>query len=138
MNYNRLIGRAGLLLAGSLAVACHAQSTAPAFGRAVDVRLGASVRMPGDTTTVRFTDVTGDSRCPQGAQCIWAGEGVVLFTVGGATPVTLRTMPARGPTTVIVSGLRFTLVALTPAPKLGQGIAKGDYVATIRFDEVKD
>ena len=92
------------------AAACGASSTAPKFGDAVTVRIGASVRMPNDTTSVQFTDVTADSRCPQGAQCVWEGDAAVVFTVGGAWASTLHTAAVGGPTTLITNGKRLTLV----------------------------
>ena len=125
-----------LLLAAGLAVACGAQSTAPEFGKNVAVRFNAVVRIPSDTTTVRFTGVTGDSRCPSGAQCVWAGDAAVAFLVGGAQQVTLHTNA--GASSVLVAGRLLTLVSLAPYPGVSGPIAKSDYVATVRFDTAKD
>jgi len=127
---------AALLLA--VFAACGASATGPKFGDPVAVRMGASVRVPNDTTTVRFVDVTADSRCPQGAQCIWEGDAAVVFSVGGAWASTLHTAAVGGPTTMLVNGKRLTLVSLAPVPKVGASIVKGDYVATIRFNAAED
>ncbi len=102
-------------LAVALAVACSGASTAPRLGDDQLVRYGKSVRMPGDTVQVQFAAVTTDSRCPSGAQCIWAGEAAVLFTVGGSEQV-----------------------ALSPQPSVNASLAKTDYVATIRFTSAND
>ncbi|MHB1312646.1 MAG: hypothetical protein ACYC3L_11580 [Gemmatimonadaceae bacterium] len=125
-------------LALAATVACGASSTEPKFGEAVAVKLGASVRIPNDTTTVRFSDVTADSRCPQGAPCVWAGDAAVVFTVGGSWASTLHTSSVGGPTTLLTNGKRLTLVSLAPVPKVGESIAKESYVATIRFDAALD
>ena len=100
------------------------------------VRYNAAVRIPSDSTTVRFTGVTADSRCPSGAQCVWAGDAAVTFLVGGTQQVTLHTM--EGPSSVLVAGRLLTLVSLSPYPSVSTTIAQSDYVATIRFDSAKD
>lgn len=125
-----------LLLAACLAAACGAQSTAPKFGEKVTVRFNAAVRVPSDTTSVRFIGVTADSRCPSGAQCVWAGDAAVAFLVGGTQQVTLHTN--EGAASAFVAGRLLTLVSLSPYPKLSTPIAQGDYVAIIRFDTAND
>ncbi len=127
-----------LLLLASLAAACGAQSTAPKLGENIAVGFNEGVRVPSDTTTVRFTAVTSDSRCPSGAQCVWAGEATVVFTVGGAREVTLGLRPGSTSSTAIVGMYQITLVALDPYPAVHKSMAKSDYVATIRFDSAKD
>ena len=135
---HRYLTTAAVLLLAGTAACSRASSTEPKFGEAVDVRIGNSVRFPNDTTTVQFSDVSVDSRCPQGALCVWEGDAAVVFTVGGASASALHTAAVSGPTTMIVNGKRLTLVSLAPLQKVGQTISKGDYVATIRFDEAKD
>lgn len=125
-----------LVLVATLAAACGAASTAPRFGENVTVQYNAAVRVPSDTTTVRFISVTADSRCPMGAQCIWAGDAAVTFLVGGAQQVTLHTN--EGASTVFIAGCRLTLISLSPYPNVSTPIAQKDYVATIRFDGTND
>lgn len=125
-----------LLLVVTLAAACAARSTAPGFGDKVTVRFNAAVRIPSDTTTVRFTDVRSDSRCPSGAQCVWSGDAEVVFTVGGTQQVTLHTTV--GTSSVLVAGRLLSLLDLGPYPSLSTSHPKSDYVATIRFDSARD
>ena len=125
-----------LIFVATFVVACGAQSTAPNFGEKVSLRYSAAVRVPSDTTTVRFTGVTADSRCPSGAQCVWAGDAAVTFLVGGTQTVTLHT--TEGPSSILVAGRLLTLVSLSPYPSVSKTIAQSDYVATIRFDSAKD
>lgn len=125
-----------LILAAVLTAACGAPSTAPVFGENVTVPFNAAVRIPSDTTMVRFIAVWADSRCPFGAQCIWTGDAAVAFVVGGTQQLILHTNT--GTTTVIVAGRRITLVSLSPYPNVSTPIALQDYVATIRFDTAND
>ncbi len=125
------------LMLALLLTACGT-STEPQLGDNIDIRLGTTIEIPDDSTRVTFTDVTSDSRCPTGAQCVWAGEAVVLFTVGSNQQVSLTLGTDASKATVIVRDKQFTIVALKPQPKVNETIAKGDYVATIRFTSAQD
>ncbi len=113
-------------------------STEPQLGDNIEIRLGTTIEIPDDSTRVTFTDVTSDSRCPTGAQCVWAGEAVLLFTVGNSQQVSLTLGADASKATVIVRDKQFTLVALKPHPKVNESFAKGDYIATIRFTSARD
>ena len=125
------------LLLAILLAACGT-STEPQLGDNIEIRLGSTIEIPDDSTHVKFTDVTSDSRCPTGAQCVWAGEAVVQFTVGNSQQVSLTLGADASKATVIVGMKQFTLVALKPYPKVNESIDKGDYVATVRFTSAKD
>ena len=125
-----------LIFASLILAACSSPSTAPRLGDKIAVRFSTHVRIPSDTTTVRFVAVTSDSRCPSDAQCVWAGDAAVVFLVGGTQQVTLHTN--EGANSVLVAGRLLTLVSLAPVPKAGSPIAQADYVATVRFDSPKD
>jgi len=125
------------LILALLFAACGA-STEPQLGEDIEIRLGTSIQIPENGGQVQFTDVTSDSRCPTGAQCVWAGEAVALFTVAGSQQVSLTLGADASKATVIVGMHQFTLVALKPHPNVNQTIAKGDYIATVRFTSAKD
>jgi hypothetical protein len=125
------------ILLALLLTACGT-STEPQLGDNIEIRLGTTIEIPDDSTRVTFTDVTSDSRCPTGAQCVWAGEAVALFTVGGNQQVSLTLGADPSKATVIVGMHQFTIVALKPHPKVNESIAKGDYIATVRFTSAKD
>lgn len=125
------------LLFALLLTACGT-TTEPRLGENIEVRLGTTIELPGDGMRVQFTDVTSDSRCPTGAQCIWAGEAVTRFTIGGNEQVSLTLGIDTSKATVVVRGKQFTIVALNPYPRLNESIAKGDYIAAVRFTSAKD
>jgi len=43
--------------------------------------LGQTATITGESLEIRFAEVISDSRCPQGVQCIWAGEASCLTYV---------------------------------------------------------
>jgi len=127
-----------MFLFATLVMACGQDTTGLQLGQNVDLRYGTSLVLPGDTTTVRFTDVTADSRCPSGAQCVWAGEATVLLTVGGTQQVSLTLGADSSKATAIVRSAQVKMVGLRPYPAVNSTIAKADYVATIRVGSAKD
>lgn len=70
-----------------------------------------------DGLTITFEDVTADSRCPQGVECIWAGEARVRLVVDGTAEEILATDPALAPEAVIRRGnVTLRALDLTPYP----------------------
>lgn len=91
-------------------------------------------------TNVTFQQVSEDSRCPKGVNCIWAGVAVADIQLMGiyTRPVTLKLattdVPGRGyHNSAEFNGYKITLTELTPYPSAGNDSQsmKGKYVATI-------
>jgi hypothetical protein len=127
-----------LVLAFLTLGSCSSESPATAseapLDRDFDLPAGARAQIEGTDLVVEFQRVSSDSRCPEGVQCIHAGDATVRLMVrgGGATggPLDLHTHDepkeaARG--TYLVR-----LVTLRPYPRDGQTIRPSDYVATLR------
>lgn len=101
-------------------------------GQAVSLRIGESAEVAGGRLRFGFESVGADSRCPKGAQCVWAGNAAVRIWVqreGG--PLERRelhttTGGAREPPD---PGVR--LLALEPVPVVGRTLEQRDYVATL-------
>jgi hypothetical protein len=51
------------------------------LGQEFTLSIGQSALMQGENLTIKFMEVTSDSRCPQDATCIWAGEVSCLIEV---------------------------------------------------------
>lgn len=122
------------LLCVALVSAC-ALATEPggaALDREFGVREGEQVEVDEGQLTVRFLEVAEDSRCPTGAQCAWAGEGVVVLRLAlegrGPAEVTLRTTPNKEAATY--EGYRVVLRELDPHPRVG-GSPPETYRATL-------
>ena len=47
----------------------------------VNVKVGNSAKVDKLGMTIKFVEVVEDSRCPEGAQCIWAGQARVKIQV---------------------------------------------------------
>ena len=95
--------------------------------------VGATARVDPAQLRLEFVDVSGDSRCPADALCIWGGDAVVQLraTAGTAgTTLELHTGDA-AKAFAVFQGLRVELKELQPYPFSSRTIAKGDYKATL-------
>lgn len=79
---------------------------------------------------IRFSKVLSDSRCPNGVQCIWAGEvSVELELSENNQTETVALTLARDSTekSVLNGKYRLSLLAVTPQPQEGQELASKAY-----------
>jgi hypothetical protein len=87
-----------------------------------------------------FRRVASDSRCPTGAQCVWAGEATVTVDArlakGPVESFDLK-LSAREDSTVWkpFDGYRIRVVSLDPYPRLGVTTDSSGYVATLLVEK---
>lgn len=90
------------------------------------------------TTSFTFVNVTGDSRCPTGVQCVWAGivSTKIQMTQGGAQASVTITAD-KDPASLSLNGMTYqvTLTNVTPYPVRPGPIAPEDYRATFTVSE---
>lgn len=86
---------------------------------------------------IRFDSVTGDSRCPIGVQCIWAGRADLSMTLksGGVTQtVALASgdMSQGGKGEAVFNGYTVKLEGVEPPKEEGRNLQQKDYKAKLR------
>ena len=79
------------------------------------LRVGESKRLA-TGLTIRFIEITDDSRCPRGTTCIWAGNAAVKVSVSiGRKPAKEFTLNSNlTPRSVDYEGYTIAFVSLTP------------------------
>ncbi|MDQ1610463.1 MAG: hypothetical protein QOG00_394 [Pyrinomonadaceae bacterium] len=98
----------------------------------VDVRVGREATVSARKFKIRFVAVREDSRCPEGVQCVWAGNARVAVKLSGAggRPVTIELNTMTEPREVTFANYTVKLTNLAPRP-VAEGQPKPrDYVAT--------
>lgn len=108
----------GILVAATVHAICYGDETL------VELKQGQHRKLDADTT-IRFVAVTSDSRCPEGVNCIQAGEATVdlALTAGGAeSTLTVGTAPANQ--TASAGGYTVQLRRLLPDPPPEGGVEK--------------
>lgn len=97
------------------------------------LKLGQKVRVEGTKLRVRFASVLDDSRCPDGAACVWEGNAQLVFELRkkNKKPLEATLNTTSNPKEVAHRGFIVKLVRLDPHPKLGEEIDPRDYEATL-------
>jgi len=146
---------AALLALALVAASCYA--TVPRTGDEATRDLPPETRVPAGRSTeltiamlgharwaeagleVAFTNVVSDSRCPEGTNCVWAGNAVVELTAtrgGQSETFAVRLGPGSTgdatPDFVDRLGFRFEIVRLDPVPAAGRTIDRLSYQVRVR------
>lgn len=118
--------------------------TANAFGQGsggqVSLRVGEEKSVGGDDFKVKFLSVLEDSRCPEGTNCIWAGNAKVEIEIdGGANGKQKFELNSNmEPREIVFAGRTITIVDLTPRPAENVRIDKNAYVVTLNVAAIAD
>lgn len=105
------------------------------LGREFTLRAGQRAALKGAGLRVRFDTVAGDSRCPAGVTCVWAGNAEVLVEAesGGRRAVLKLNTHGGADLPKEARHGRYTvvLVALKPSPRPSGKVRAADYAATL-------
>lgn len=98
----------------------------------ITVRVGNQKKESRSQLTVKFLSLVEDSRCPEGTNCVWAGNAKIKVTVSkrGSQSKTFELNTNLGAKGETYEGYAFNLVSLTPTPKGNIRINRNGYTAT--------
>jgi hypothetical protein len=104
-----------------------------ALDQEFEIKIGQQVSIRREGLKISFTAVAEDSRCPEGVQCIWAGNGKIVLRLSKARKRAgvIRLNTTTEPKQVDYRGYDVKLVSLNPYPKQNAPIKRKDYVATL-------
>ena len=118
-----------------LATACDEKSpTGPSIplNERFTLAPGQTAAVESGALRVEFRGVSGDSRCPADAVCVWAGDAVVQVRVtdSAAADYELHTGDSAR-ASAVHRQIEVRLLELQPYPFSSRTIAPGDYRATL-------
>ena len=125
------------LLLSILLIGSSTPQTAPvqkiAINQSFDLKRGDRAQYEEERVEIQFVSVPEDSRCPQGEQCISAGNAKIelKLTQAQEKAASIEINTAREPRESVYHGFYIRLVSLTPYPGKGGLIKPSDYVATL-------
>ena len=101
------------------------------YGNPFDLAIGERALVAGGLH-VTFERVAEESRCPEGARCVQAGNAAAAFAVeGDAGSATLTLNTSREPRSAAAAGHELRLVELEPWPGVDAAIDTAAYAATL-------
>ena len=89
--------------------------------------------------TVKFLEVLEDSRCPEGVDCVWAGNAKIKLELSkkGEPAKVVELNTGMGDKSVVFGGYEIYLVDLLPHRKAGVENLPGSYEAVITAQKQK-
>ena len=97
-----------------------------------ELKFSNTARLDSAGITITFADVSEDSRCPSGVECVWSGNAEILLNVNdNSRSLNTHTPPRQ----VSVGDYSIQLILLTPYPQEGSSIEKEDYTVTLLVTE---
>jgi hypothetical protein len=99
----------------------------------IAIKVGKETKISGEDLKIAFVSVMDDSRCPEGATCVWAGNGRAHFTAsnskGDCVEFDLNTMLTPGE--YDFGKYKIKLANLSPHPSIKHQPKPDEYVATL-------
>ena len=96
-----------------------------------------------DNQTVVFTTIVSDSRCPEGDQCLWAGEAIIEVQIKSNGETKKRTLtfspdainPEQPEVVCTTSDSIYSAVDIYPYPTSGETLDSTDYSIRIHAEK---
>ena len=104
----------------------------------VRVRVGKQKKFSRSKITIKFVSLIEDSRCPEGVNCVWAGNAKIKVQISegkdaGETFEMNTNLGAKGAS---FRGYAVNLVSLTPFPKADVKVSSDSYAATFSISRL--
>ena len=95
------------------------------------VQINKQKKFSRSSLTIKFVSLIEDSRCPEGTNCVWAGNAKIkIEVIKGRAKETFEINTNLGPKGATYDGYSIELISLTPVPKENIRINRNGYVAT--------
>ena len=117
-----------------LAAGCSKEVEVNAYlNQQVRLPVGKTAIITNEDLSIKFEQVTDDSRCPAGATCVWAGEAKcqTMVTLKGVSSPLVLTVSGSSESPTVFEGYTFT-INLEPYPQAGLTIDKTNYVMVLK------
>ncbi len=136
----RSLWPAGLLVLLLFMVSCAGTpgQVKAGLGQQFSLAINQTATVSGENLKIRFLDITGESRCPTGATCIWAGEVSAEIEVGDGSSANLTLVePGHGGQSNQTYNSYLFSFHVEPYPEVGKPIVKEDYRLILTVDKLR-
>src|SRR5688500_2560698 len=129
----RNIAAISVLLAVFLSTMVNAQRD-----QEISVKIGETKTATASGIRINFVEVLEDSRCPEGANCIWAGRARIKVTIDGkdVSSMTVELATDGDTQSIKVGNYQVHLVKLEPKPSAQKAPEEKEYSAWFRFEKL--
>ena len=118
-----------ILLLFTVSSSCAPDRIKASLGAEFTLPLGKTAVIEGENLTFEFVEVTADSRCAKGVECIWAGEAKcrMKITYKGTESEIIFTQPGEVVNSFGSLSNYNVMYRLEPYPEINKQIISSDY-----------
>jgi hypothetical protein len=107
-------------------------SVNPEIGKPFKIKLGQTLEFQGTDLSITFEELLEDSRCPEGATCVWAGNGRVSIKLN---ELQAEINTYLDPKSIDLSDYEIKLLSLSPYPEINNEIEPEEYILEMMVSE---
>lgn len=102
-------------------------------GQEFELKINQEATIEGEGLTVAFESVLEDGRCPEGVDCVWAGNAKIKVRLGKQkqTPGAIELNTGVSPKSSSYFDYEIKLVRLNPRPKADKAVEPNEYRASL-------
>ncbi len=103
------------------------------------LKIGQTALIESKNISVKFLNVTEDSRCPSDVVCVWEGQVTILLNMHNDQDLGDLALTIRGGQTLAATtfdGYSIQLMQVEPYPKASEPTQRPDYVATLLVSKI--
>ncbi len=111
----------------------------PNLGDEIALKIGGVTQFNETDISLAFMRVKEDSRCPDGVECFWEGQGTIQLEVTDIESTVIELTTRAGHPEMAsdtLAGYVYTLLELAPYPKEGEEIQAEDYEIKLKVEEL--
>jgi hypothetical protein len=103
------------------------------LGQEFELKINQEATIEGEDLTVAFESVLQDGRCPEGVDCVWAGNAKIKVRLSKQkqTPGAVELNTGLNPKSSSYLDYEIKLVGLNPRPKSEKAVEPNEYKATL-------
>jgi hypothetical protein len=103
------------------------------LGQEFELKINQEAAIEGEGLAVAFESVLHDGRCPEGVDCVWAGNAKIKVKLSRQkqTPGAIELNTGVSPKSSSYLGYEIKLVVLNPRPKANKAVDPKEYKATL-------
>jgi hypothetical protein len=103
------------------------------LGQEFELKINQEAAIEGEGLAVAFDSVLQDGRCPEGVDCVWAGNAKIKVQLSKQkqTPGAIELNTGVSPKSSSYLDYEIKLVALNPRPKADKAVDPKEYKATL-------
>ena len=120
---------AAVIILPIIGISCSTDKSNASLENEFTLPVGGTAIISGENLSLKFVEVTGDSRCAKGNECVWAGEAKcqMLITYSGSSSDVVFTQQGGGVTVQDFLTQYKASFTVEPYPVAGKKIAPSDY-----------